>query len=148
MFDRRRPADCTDSGRNSEALPPSRAILLCGGEFSPAERNLATLLDFFGIPWKTSRPGELAERADSIHDAAGGYCVLSTAPSLAESLQSSTAENGNLPPWLPNARSVYVVGFRDSPRCLELLRYLSDGGNASIQNAGGPKKKGSMTRDL
>src|ERR1700719_1343447 len=148
MFDRRRPADCTDSGRNSEALPPSRAILLCGGEFSPAERNLATLLDFFGIPWKTSRPGELAERADSIHDAAGGYCVLSTAPSLAESLQSSTAENANLPPWLQNARSVYVFGFRDTPRCLELLRYLIDAGDASIQNSGVSKASVSVTSDL
>jgi hypothetical protein len=148
MFDQARPADGAGSGHNSGLLPPSRAILLCGEELLPAERNLVTLLDFFGIPWKSSRPGELSEGIDHFHDDAGGYCVLSTAPSLAESLQSITAQNANLPPWLRNAGSVYVFGFKDTPRCLELLRYLTGATEVSIQNSGVSEGRVSVTRDF
>jgi hypothetical protein len=148
MFDREGLADGTGTGHSSGVLPPSRAILVCGEEFSPAERNLVTLLDFFGIPWRTSRPGELAEMADSMHAAAGGYCVLSIAPSLAESLKSVTAQNANLPPWLQNAHSVYVFGFQDTPRCLELLRYLTAARDTRIQNSGVSEAGVSVTRDF
>ena len=147
MFDRERPADGPGSEHNSRGLPPARAILLCGGEFSPAERNLVTLLDFFEIPWKISRPAELAEGVDSIQDA-GGYCVLSSAPGLAESLKSVTAQNANLPRWLKNARSVYVFGFQDTPKCLELLRFLTGARDARIHNPGLSEAGVSVTSGL
>lgn len=123
-------------GRGAAALPPSRAILLCGGELSPVERNLARLLDFFGIPWETSAPGQLAEGTGGTLGDAGEYCVLGNAASLAECLRSVTAQNANLPRWIQNARSVYVFGFSNTPQCLELLRYLTGATEASVQKSG------------
>lgn len=147
MFDREeRLAD--GSGRSAAESPPSRAILLCGEKPSPAERNLATLLDFFGIPWKASCPSELAEESANKRDTPGGYCVLTAAPSLAEALQSITALDSTLPPWLLNASSLYIFGFQETPLCLGLLSYLTSARDAGIQKSPVPEARVSVTSDL
>lgn len=148
MSDRERSTDGIGPSPNAGKLPPSRAILLCGEELSPAERNLAALLDFFGIPWKASRLAELAEKSANDHDTAGGYCVLSATPSLAEALQSITAFDLSLPPLLLNASSVYIFGFQNTPLCVGLLRYLTSARDAGIQKSGVSEARVSVTSDL
>lgn len=135
-------------GRDAGALPPSRAILLCAEELSAAERNLTALLDFFGIPWETSDPTQLAEEARSVVGAPGDYCVLSNAASLAESLRNIAAQKASLPQWIQNARSIYVFGFSDTPQCLELLRYLTGATEASVQKSGLSETRVTVTSDL
>jgi hypothetical protein len=135
-------------GREPGVVPPSRAILLCGGELSPAERNLARLLDFFGIPWETSAPGQLAEGTRSTLGVAGDYCVLGDAATLAESLQNITAQKAGLPKWLQNARSVYLFGFMDTPHCLKLLSYLTGATEASVQKLQVSGFRVTVTSDL
>src|ERR1700676_3776967 len=112
MSDRQSPVGGFGHARSAANLPPSRAILLRNEELSTDDRNLATLLDFFGIPWKAASPREIVEESANNPGSAGGYCLLSAAPILAEALGEITALDSTLPPWLSNASSVYLFNFR------------------------------------
>jgi hypothetical protein len=148
MSDRQSPAGDCGRGRSAAKLPPSRAILLCSGELSSDDRNLATLLDFFEIPWKASSPREIVEESANNPDSAGGYCLLSAAPILAEALGGLTALDSTLPSWLSNASSVYIFNFQETLGALGLLRYLTCAKDAGIQKSAATESRMTVTGDF
>ena len=109
--------------------PPQtlRAFLLCRRSLSPDDRRLTRLLDFFGVSWTAL---DLDQACDEAVRGAQ-YCLLSSAPVMAEVLQHGEAPPG-CPAWLRGANSVYLYGFQDTPACNRLLRTLCGDPEASL----------------
>ena len=112
-----------------------RALLLHGQNLSSNDRNLASLLDFFGVPWSSVTLDEVAREPAVPSDLAKGRsCILSSASHMAVALQDVEASNGALPPWMQDVDSVYVYAFQDSLPCQKLLRLLTKDAGANIRN--------------
>jgi hypothetical protein len=126
-----------------------RALLLHGHNLSSNDRNLAALLDFFGVPWSSVTLDEVArDRALPSNLAKGKSCILSSASQMAIALQGVEASNGALPPWIRDVDSVYVYAFQDSLPCQKLLRLLTKEPGANIRNLNGQNAFMSVTSDF
>src|SRR5262249_31052387 len=75
----------------------------------------------------------------------GEFCVLTSAAHMVECLGRS---EGNLPPLLRAATSVYVYGFQQTDACRNLLRLLTGDKNGDICNLRMPEDLISVTREL
>jgi hypothetical protein len=138
----------SECGRSTMVRPTSGAILLCEGKLSPDERNLAALLDFFGIPWKAASPREITrECASAESERSRGFCILSSAPCLAAVL-TTEGPDAELPAWMLGARSVYVYGFRDTTPCRTLLRFLTGAADGEIRKPVAREARVSVTSDF
>ena len=103
------PAFGSDGGSHSGVLPRSRAVVLSDGILSSDGQNLTVLLDFFGIPWKTVKSGELARECSGVEkDGGDRICILSSAPRMAAALEGIADSATALPAWMSNASSVYI----------------------------------------
>lgn len=101
-----------------------RALLLCGKNPSPEDRNLKGVLNFLGIPWKAVTVGEITGALPA-NVARNEFCILSSAPCMAQVLQGIEDSHGALPRSIMEASSVYVYGFQDTDLCRRLLRLLT-----------------------
>jgi len=119
-------------GRDALRPSPSRALLLCSGKLSSDERNLAALLDFFGIPWKAVSPDEMIAECVRAESERFRFSILSTAPCMAAVLETE-GPDAEWPAWLLRAPSVYVYGFRDTLACRTLLRFLTGAADGEIR---------------
>ena len=116
----------------TETMP--RALLLSDGELSPADQNVQALLDFFGIRWEVATIGQVAGNgalSDTTDSAT--RCILSSAPVMAETLQSLSAHGDPLSWLAKNAGSVYVYDFQEAELCKRLLKFLTSDLNADIR---------------
>lgn len=139
----------SDQGRSAAVPPPTRALVLCDGKLRAGEQNLTVLLDFFGIPWKVVSPGELnAECSSRANDPQGGFCVLSSAGSMAQALQTIAGPRAPLPAWMSDASSVYIYGFEETDLCKTLLRFLTGSADAEIRRPITPQARLSVTNDF
>lgn len=69
-----------------------RALLLHGHNLSSNDRNLAALLDFFGVPWSSVTLDEVArDRALPSNLVKGKSCILSSASQMTIALQGVEA---------------------------------------------------------
>ena len=149
MYNREHPRCGSDQSRSAIVPPSSRALLICDEELSSDERNLTALLDFFGIPWNVSSPGELAgERTSAESTHTGGFCILSSAPRMAAALQNIADPDAVLPAWMLNANSVYIYGFEKTNPCRKLLRHLTNRADADIRKPNEPQAHLSVTNDF
>ena len=143
------PTCGSDVGRSAAVSSPSRALLLCDKKLSPDERNLTALLDSFGIPWKIVNPGEMTGGSTSSDsESVDSFCILSSAPCMAEALQSNADSDVALPAWMTNASSVYVHGFQATPLCKSLVRILTNSVDAGIRKPSASDVVLSVTRDF
>jgi hypothetical protein len=112
-----------------DSLPASSALLLCGVEMSPEDRNLTRLFDFFRIPWKTAGPGDGGR-----NECQGRYAVVSSADCLARAIQNGQSSGGGiLPPLLAKASAVYVYGLQGNEWSNKLLRQLTGNLRATVR---------------
>jgi hypothetical protein len=149
MHQQEHPAFGPGQGRSAAVPPPARALVLCDGKLRTGEQNLTVLLDFFGIPWKVVSPGELnAECSRGANDGQGGFCVLSSAGSMAQALQSIAGPQAPLPAWMSDASSVYIYGFEETDPCRTLLRFLTGSADAEIRRPITPQVRLSVTNDF
>src|SRR5438270_2040377 len=97
----------------SAADGPVTALLLSEGS-SPDDRNLAALLDFFGIS-SVSVPIDGLSHGDVLNPSLmrSKFLVLSSASGMATAMQGVQESGGELPEWILGADSVYVYGFQD-----------------------------------
>ncbi|HXM94098.1 MAG TPA: hypothetical protein VOA64_07565 [Candidatus Dormibacteraeota bacterium] len=134
MYKREHSPSTSGYSRSAVVPPPSRALLLCDEKLSLDERNLTNLLDFFGIPWKAVSPGEMTrESTSAASDSTDRFCILSSAPRLAEALQSIAVSDAALPAWMLHASSVYIYGFQETSVCRKLLRFLTSATEGDIR---------------
>jgi hypothetical protein len=107
--------------------PPRTALMLRGRDTTAEDRNLARILDFFRIRWKsvTACDGGLDEHK-------GEYAILSSAACLAEAMQEADTAGAALPPWMARASTVYVHGFQDDDPSTKLLRRLTTDPQAKV----------------
>jgi len=125
------------------------ALVLHGQNVSSNDRNLAALLDFFGVPWNSVTLDEVVRgRALPSHLAKSKSCMLSSASHMAVALQGLETSNGALPPWMQGVDSVYVSGFEDSLLCQTLLRLLTKDPGANIRTLRGQHAFMSVTSDF
>ena len=109
----------------------SIALLLRSGTPSPNDRNLAEILDFFGIPWTALTVSEArAGNVASLTASHSQFSILTSAPCLAEAVQPCKA--GAFPTWLTAAASVFVYGFQAADPCRALLRQITGDPEADI----------------
>jgi hypothetical protein len=110
----------------------SIALLLRSGNPSSDDRNLAEILDFFGIPWTALTVSEVKEGGvASLATSHSQFSILTSAPCLAEALQPCKA--GAFPAWLTAAASVFVYGFQAAYPCKALLRQITGDPEADIR---------------
>ncbi len=133
----------SDIGQKGMEGASSGAILLSHEVLSADEQNLGTLLDFFGIPWRIAKIGEMPAGSDDTSFA--GHCILSSATCLASALEGIDVLDGHLPSWILNANSVYVHDFRETTRCTKLLRYLTGTANGAIRKPVGTEARLTVT---
>jgi hypothetical protein len=113
---------------------PLGAILLCDENLSAEEQNLTALLDFFGIPWKANKYGEVTrEGLSSDGPRFPNYCILSSASCMAAALEGVIGSVADFPAWLLGANSVYIHDFQETELCRKLLRYLTGTAEADIR---------------
>lgn len=130
--------------RNSQS-----ALLLCEQGLSSDDRNLAALLDFFGVPWSSVTLDAIAcEQFVPRNNAGQNNCVLSSASQLALAMKNVAKSSGSLPPWLRGVDSIYVYAFQDSPLCLELLQILTQDPRARILDLNAKRVSMSVTSDF
>ncbi len=125
-----------------------RAVVLCGADLSANDRNVAQLLDFFGIPWEALRIDQLtSQEASSNINRWDECCILSSAPILAQVLKDLDGSEGSIP-WLTNKiKSVFVYGFEESVSCKRLLKLLTHNINADFHHLGTSSREVSVTGD-
>ncbi|WP_271615360.1 hypothetical protein [Bradyrhizobium sp. CCBAU 51627] len=100
---------------------------------SPADCNLAEILDFFGIPWTALTVSEASgDKVATLTASHPRFSILTSAPCLAEALQPCKA--GSFPTWLAAAASVFVYGFQAADPCRALLRQITGDPEAEIRN--------------
>jgi hypothetical protein len=149
MDKRERAPGGSDNGRSAVAPRSSKALLLCDEKLSSDERNLTALLDFFGIPWKVVTLAELTgECANAESARTAGFCILSSAPRIATTLQAIAGPDRAMPAWMLNASSVYIYGFQDTTLCRELFRFLTSAADGEIRKPIAPEARLSVTSDF
>jgi hypothetical protein len=127
----------SESQDRPNAITPQspRALLLYRKEPSSEDQNLGRILNFFGIPWKAVTVGEITDTdALSPNVVSSEFCILSSAPCMAEAIQCIENSNGALPHWIMGASSIYIYGFQDTDPCRILLRLLTSDAQANIRN--------------
>jgi hypothetical protein len=122
---------------------PLGAILVCDENLSADEQNLGPLLDFFGIPWKIVKIGEMPASAEG--GSFPNYCILSSASCMAAALEEIAVPEAGLPSWVLKANSVYIHDFRETTPCTKLLRYLTSTGDGAIRRAVAPEAQLTVT---
>jgi hypothetical protein len=139
----------SDSGGNAAGPSPSRVLLLSEEMLSSSERNLTTLLEFFGIPWKAVSLEEVArEYTGPEGGSADKFCILSSAPGMAAALQGTVGSDAVLPAWMLNASSVYIYGFQETPACSGLLRFLVNAVDGEVRKPVAPAARMFVTSDF
>jgi hypothetical protein len=134
--------------RLSAATPQSpRALLLCGENLSCEDRNLREVLSFFGIPWQALTVGEITG-ALAANAGVSKFCILSSAPSMAEAIRSIKDSHAPLPGWMMKASSVYIYGFQNTDACKQLQRVLTSDSQANIRNLNSPQAVMSITSEV
>lgn len=116
--------------------------MLSHRELSSEDRHLAALLDFFGVPWKTTTAAEIVTPQPG---SAGRFYVLTSASCLADALFAHNAGVA-FAPWLAAAYSIYIYGFRGNERCKTLLRNVTADSNADLRTVHTPHTSYSITR--
>jgi hypothetical protein len=107
---------------------PPQAFLLSEGSPPLNDRNLATLLDFFGVPWTYAAAEEISTGRRNFVSSSSECtkkCILSSAPHFAAAIREVQQCGGKLPGWIQQVDSVFLYGFQESPGCQNLLRFLT-----------------------
>lgn len=125
---------------------PIKAVLLCAENLSPEDFHLTEILDFFGIAWQSLTAQEIFHNYPK--DENGDFCILSSASFLAEVLQSCGNSSCELPPWMREANSVFLYGFRETTSCKHLLRLIAGDARAEIQSLRESRASLSITSDM
>jgi hypothetical protein len=136
MYKQQHPALPSHYSWNSVAKRSSRAILLCDDTLTDEQRYLSALLDFFEIPWTEVSHTELireCSRANSDGDT--GYCILSSASSMAAVVQAIPGSAAALPIEILNANSVYIYGFGETQSSRLLLKLVTGTDDVDIRKA-------------
>jgi hypothetical protein len=108
----------------------SRAIVLCENDLSASDRDVATILDFFGIPWTALAISDNAVNGVQPNEnPSGNFSILTSAAVLAKAL---LGEGPDLPWFVTKADSIYVHGFEGADSDRDLLKLLSGDCAASI----------------
>ena len=138
-----------ERGAEAVEIPVSelRALLLCGENLSSEDHNLTGVLDFFGIPWKALTVDKIT---NALPAKAGRskFCILSSAPCMAEAIRGIQDSHSVLPRWIMEAGCVYIYGFQDTDPCRELLRLLTSDPQGNIRNLNPPQAFISITSDV
>jgi len=122
-----------DRQRAGVITPHSQtALVLSGKNPLPENYRLREVLDFFGILWRSVSAEEIA--AEGLCSSGGRYCILGSAPDVAQALKATTGAGGALPRWMVEASSVYICGFECTGLCKTLLRFLTGDAQATIRN--------------
>ncbi|MGY3502961.1 hypothetical protein [Bradyrhizobium sp. USDA 4471] len=114
-------------------MGPSIALLLRSHDTpSPEDRNLAEILDFFGIPWTAMKVSEAdGDKIATLMTTHPQFSILTSVRCLAETLQP--CKPGTFPAWLAAAASVFVYGFQPDDSCRALLRRITGDPEADIR---------------
>jgi len=112
----------------ADSPPASSALLLCGEETTPEDRDLARLLDFFAIPWKA-----VTARDRDVDECQGRYAIVSSADRMVEAMQAAQRVGERLPPWVTKASTAYVYGFHNNEQSTKLLRFLTGEPRAKVR---------------
>ena len=122
---------------DTEAPPLVRAVLLSGTIPSSDEQNIATLLDFFAVPWIKISPAEMdigSKLFTGVNQT--NFSILASANRLVEHLTINQDFDDHLLRCIRQASSVYVYGFQETSACNSLLQRLSGDSTAKIRRLG------------
>src|SRR5437868_5679643 len=126
-----------------------RAFLLSQENPSLNDRHLASLLDFFGLPWTYITPEEISSARSAFSQLTGAnIAILSSAPRFAAAIQEVQQCGGKLPAWIRRADSIYVYGFQSTVTCQNLLRFLTQDLTGGIGDLHKSRAVVSVTPDL
>ena len=126
-----------------------RAFLVSEDNPPVNDRNLAGLLDFFGIPWTYVNAAEISNaKSLPVLGPRSKTAILSSASHIAAAMQEVQQCGGNLPGWLQRADSVFVYGFQETEPCQNLLRFLTQELAANIRHLDEPRALISVTSNL
>lgn len=142
LISQHRPSTATH-----DSLRSVRALLLCPEKLAPADRHLAEILDFLGIPWQVLTADEIAGVAPP-NNGTGHFCILSSASYLTEVLGDSKHSCDWLPQCMKGASSVFLYGFQDTAPCKQLLRSLTGDAYAEIRHLNLPQAVASIKDDI
>src|ERR1041385_6947638 len=107
---------------------PPEALLLVGEVLSSNDANICTLLEFWGIRYRTIRAN--APGAPDPKSWPKRCCILSSATQFARILNKWDNSTNII---LDQASSFYIYGFDNSDRCIGLLRELTGDDYSLIQ---------------
>jgi hypothetical protein len=115
-------------------------MLFSGEQTTLEDRNVARLLDFFGIQWRMTHAKDVAESQ-------GSYAIVSSAVCMAAALRESQGSPKALPSWLKHARRVFVYGFRNDDLSTELVRFVTGDPVAKFKPIHTPETIVTVTED-
>jgi hypothetical protein len=122
--------------------PASSALLFRNGKTGSEDRDMARLLDFFAIPWKS-----VVARDWNVNEHTGTYAIVSSVECMASAIHDAHAACELLPPSVTKASTVYVYGFRDNEQSIKLLRFLTGDPEASVRPVDPPQAIMTITGD-
>lgn len=110
-----------------------KALVLCEGDFSPEDRKVSRLLEFFGIPSEIVTVSQFGgARVPYEEVGTAGFCVLISATLAQNWLLSEQCPDG-LENFMAAAKSVFVHGFQDTDSCQKLLKFMTGDRNATVR---------------
>jgi hypothetical protein len=110
----------------------SRALVLSNGDLSSNDRNVGSLLDFFGVSWEAATISQIASGGLLERPDCGKYRLLGSAPVMAEAFQSF-GESRDWRQLAEKVSSVYIYGFQETDSCERLLKLLTRDKSATIR---------------
>lgn len=126
----------------AQALQPSVALWVCGEQMTVEDRNVARILEFFGVDSKS-----IAVDAAGASGCTENYAIVTSAVCLAKVFKQ-LGTSPTLPRWITKASSVYVYGFRDDQDSVYLLRRLTGDPRATLTSVDKGERTIKVTADF
>jgi hypothetical protein len=113
------------------------AILLTDGNVSLEDNNVAKVLRFFGVPWRTLTMTEFLSHERTASEGASKFRLLCSAEVFSRLIEESECSADSIRLWQERVHSVFVYAGEDSDVLRKLIRRITNDDQASLRQMNG-----------
>src|SRR5438876_5405139 len=124
------------------------AVLLADGSASLENDNIAKVLRFFGVPWRTLTMTELLAHNGGHHESSSKFRLLCSAETFLRLVEECERSAEGIRFWQQRVHSAFVYAGTDSGELQKLLRHITSDSEASLRQMDGCASEWIVSNDL
>ena len=124
------------------------ALLLADGSASLENDNIAKVLRFFGVPWRTLTMTELLSHDRRASDGASKFRLLCSAEVFSILIEKLESSADGIRLWQEHVHSAFVYAGKDSGVLQRLIRRITSGDQAFLRQMNGCASEWIVSNDL